>query len=141
MSTLYEKDFYGWCLEQSTALAEGRTVDLDIEHLKEEIESLGKGERRALYNALELLFRHLLKWEYQADYRTPSWKNTIRNQRISIKELLEESPSLKSSLQEIADKAYQKSRNEAAFETRMPVKTFPEDRNFTIEWALNFEIN
>ncbi len=78
---LYETDFYGWTLKQSRLLKQGDFRQLDIINLVEEIESLGKQERRELENRLAILMGHLLKWEYQAEKRSKSWRATIREQR------------------------------------------------------------
>jgi hypothetical protein len=95
-SQLYETDFYAWTLEQAKLLKQGQLNQLDIVNLIEEIESLGKREKQELRNRLGILIGHLLKWRYQSDKRSNSWKATIREQRRRIKEHLEENPSLKS---------------------------------------------
>lgn len=80
-SQLYETDFYAWTLEQAKLLKQGKLNQLDILNLIEEIESLGKREKQELRNRLGILIGHLLKWEYQSDKRSNSWKATIREQR------------------------------------------------------------
>ncbi|WP_322096416.1 DUF29 domain-containing protein [Phormidium tenue] len=74
---LYDTDFYAWTLEQSNLLNSGKWQELDIENLVEEIESLGKQQRQELRNCLGILIGHLLKWQYQPDNRSKSWKATI----------------------------------------------------------------
>lgn len=138
MSTLYEKDFYGWCLEQSSCLKEGKK--LDVINLAEEIESLGNSEERALTNALELLFMHILKWKYQSRYRTKSWINTINHRRIKINKILKKNPSLQPKLKECIDDAYESARYLASDETKLELETFPETMEFTFHWAMNKEI-
>ncbi|MDX2256257.1 MAG: DUF29 domain-containing protein [Pseudanabaenaceae cyanobacterium bins.39] len=74
---LYDTDFYAWTLEQSRLLQSGELKGLDIENLVEEIESLGRQERRELENRLGVLIGHLLKWVYQPEKRSKSWQVTI----------------------------------------------------------------
>ena len=62
---LYERDFCHWTAEQAAALraAAARRLDLalDFENLAEEIESLGRSDRRALVSHIKRVIEHLLK--------------------------------------------------------------------------------
>ncbi len=101
MSTnLYETDFYAWTIEQSNYLKSGAWQQLDLSNLAEEIESLGKQQRQELRNRLGILLGHLLKWDYQPEKRSKSWRATIREQRREITRLLQENPSLNPYLSE-----------------------------------------
>src|SRR5262245_42581512 len=95
-TALYDQDFYTWTQEQAALLREGAVQELDLMHLAEEIESLGKSDRRALGSHLRNLVLHLLKWQYQPRGRETgqSWRSSIRNARAEITTLLEDSPSL-----------------------------------------------
>ena len=73
-STLYDRDFFAWSLEQAKLLRAGKLVRADIEHIAEEIESMGRAEKRELISRLSVLLLHLLKWRYQTDKRGPSWE-------------------------------------------------------------------
>ena len=97
---LYDTDFYAWTLEQSKLLQGANWQDLDIENLVEEIESLGKQEKRELENRLGVLIGHLLKWIYQPNMRSRSWQVTIRVQRQQFQRHIQQNPSLKSYLSE-----------------------------------------
>jgi hypothetical protein len=90
----YEDDVVTWSSEQASLLREGRFDLLDIAHLAEEIEDVGKSEQRELANRMAILLAHLLKWERQPPRRGASWQITIRNQRRGIARRLEETPSL-----------------------------------------------
>jgi|HubBroStandDraft_6_1064221.scaffolds.fasta_scaffold639264_1 hypothetical protein len=131
--SLYEKDFFGWCNDQSEELIAGRIHNLDLENLAEEIRSLGNRERWELINNLAVLFTHLLKWEFQPGYRTASWKHTIMEHTERIGDLLEENPSLKSQMKACSDKAYKYARRMATKETMLPIETFPLERNISIK--------
>ncbi|MDB9451534.1 DUF29 domain-containing protein [Dolichospermum circinale] len=136
-SQLYETDFYAWTLEQAKLLKQGQLNQLDILNLIEEIESLGKREKQELRNRLGILIGHLLKWEYQSNKRSNSWKATIREQRRRIKELLEENPSLKSYLSEAMISAYQDGIDLAIQETNLPDTTFPGENPYSISQILD----
>ncbi|MFM7364179.1 MAG: DUF29 domain-containing protein [Cuspidothrix sp.] len=136
-SQLYETDFYAWTLEQVQLLKQGQTNQIDVLNLIEEIESLGKREKQELRNRLGILIGHLLKWQYQNDKRSNSWKATIREQRRRIKEHLEENPSLKSYLSEAMISAYQDGIDLAIQETNLPDRIFPGENPYSISQILD----
>ncbi|MEF3075128.1 DUF29 domain-containing protein [Methylobacter sp. Wu1] len=121
----YDKDFYGWVQDQADALRAGRLSDLDIEHLIDEVEAMGRSERRALESRLVVLLVHLLKWKYQPARRGRSWQLTCKGQRINFEEILDDNPSLKSQLDALLSRAYDKAVIDAATETGLDEETFP----------------
>ena len=136
---LYETDFYAWTLEQSKLLQVGDFKHLDIANLVEEIESLGKQERRELENRLGILMGHLLKWDYQAEKRSKSWKATIREQRRAVQKLINQNPSLKSFLAETIADAYESGKDLVAKETPLDYADLPTEPIYTLEQLLNPE--
>jgi len=90
----YETDVVAWAEEQAGLLRAGRFDLLDIEHIAEEIEDVGKSEQRELANRMALLLAHLLKWQFQPSHQTASWQRTIKEQRSGIKRRLKKSPGL-----------------------------------------------
>lgn len=98
--TRYEDDVVAWANDQARLLREGLLDLLDIEHLAEEIEDVGKSERRELANRMAVLLAHILKWQLQPERRGPSWQITIRNQRRGIVRRLDKTPSLKPELED-----------------------------------------
>jgi hypothetical protein len=112
-NTLYEQDYYLW-LEKTISLLENRQFsDLDLENLIEEISDMGKSQRQSLKSYLTRLLEHLLKlayWESELEYNRRVWKNEIRNFRLRIQQILEDSPSLKPYLSEIFSSCYQNAR-------------------------------
>ena len=66
-ATLYDTDFYAWTAEQAALLRAGRLSEADVENIAEEIESMGRSERRELVSRLTVLFVHLLKWRLPTD--------------------------------------------------------------------------
>jgi hypothetical protein len=122
----YDTDFYRWTQTQATALRAKDFAALDLENLAEEIESLGRSDRRAIVSHLERLLLHLLKWREQPHGRGPSWRSTIRHARREIAKLLAESPSLHDYPARQMAAAYRHAREDAADETGLPLATLPE---------------
>ena len=81
MGIAYEKDIVAWANEQASFIRAGRFELLDLEHIAEEIEDVGKSEQRELENRMAILLAHLLKWQYQPARRGASWQKTIKVQR------------------------------------------------------------
>jgi len=138
-SHLYETDFYAWTQEQVTQLKAQQWEQVDTVNLIEEIESLGRKERQELRNRLGVLLGHLLKWQFQHDKRSNSWLGTIREQRVQIKLLLQDSPSLKSYLNEVFLDAYELGLALAIRETQLGEKVFPEECIYTSEEVMSPE--
>ncbi|CBN58056.1 MULTISPECIES: DUF29 domain-containing protein [Kamptonema] len=135
-NNLYEEDFYLWIQATAEHLKEGNFDRIDIPNLVEEIESMGRSEKRELKSRLVVLLMHLLKWEYQPEKRSQSWRSTITEQRICIEGLLEDSPSLQPLILEVFDECYGKARQKAAEETGIKLNFFPKESPFTMEEAL-----
>ena len=131
----YETDFYLWTQQQADLLrqAQFNRIDLDLGNIAEEIESMGKRDRRSISSYVQNVLLHLLKWRYQPEQRGASWRLSIENARDQILNLLDESPSLKSEMGKFATKEYQRALRNAAGETGLPLTTFPEQCPFTIE--------
>ena len=124
-STNYDRDFYAWAMEQAALLREGKLGEADIEHIAEEIESMGRSEKRELVSRLTVLMLHLLKWRFQPLLRGQSWRATIRVQRRDLSDLFSDNPSLKPLLPELIERAYGSAIIEAESETGLPESTFP----------------
>jgi uncharacterized protein DUF29 len=122
----YNTDFNAWAQAQAAALRAKDWAQLDIEHLAEEVEELRKTERRAVRSQLRLILSHLLKWVYQSDKRTESWRSTITSGRVLVEEDLEENASLALEVDALAAWSYPRARRDAAKDTGLPLATFPE---------------
>ena len=114
---LYEQDFWLWTQAMVEALKSGNLSQLDLENLAEEVESLGRSDRRELQSRLTVLLMHLLKWQFQPDMRSGSWRGTLAEQRIHILKLLKESPSLRSFFEESVNECYDDAKVKASEET------------------------
>ncbi|MCF3945813.1 DUF29 domain-containing protein [Acidiphilium sp. AL] len=124
-STLYEQDFYAWANEQAELLRAGKLSEADIAHIAEEIESMGKSEKRELVNRLAVLLTHLLKWQFQPGLRGNSWRLSIEEQRERLSDHLSDNPSLKATLTESIASGYRLARIGATRETGLDRETFP----------------
>ncbi|NET62753.1 MAG: DUF29 domain-containing protein [Symploca sp. SIO2E6] len=133
LKKLYNTDFYGWLQRQVSLLRKQQWEQLDIINLIEEIETLGRQERRELVNRLGILLGHLLKWQYQPELRGTSWQATIREQRRKITRLLNQSPSLKPYLEEALQEGYEDGLDLAVRETGIAYEVFPGNCAYTIE--------
>ena len=98
MGTPYEKDVVAWAMEQAALLRAGNLSALDIEHVAEEIEDVGKSEKRELASRMAVLLSHLLKWLHQPGQRCSSWSRSLKEQRKAIAAAMRQAPSLKASL-------------------------------------------
>lgn len=138
-ANLYEKDFYAWTQEQMNLLKTNALNKLDIEHLIEEVESMGASEKRELGNRLTVLLMHLLKWKYQPDLQCRSWNLTIEEQRSELVYLLQQNPSLKNQekLQDTFLHAYSVAILKATQETGLSKKVFPGLCEWPMEQILN----
>ena len=136
----YDSDYYGWVQQQAELLRSGQFDQLDLEHLLEEVESLGRSEKRALTSQIARLYLHLLKWQFQTDRRSNSWVFSIRSARREIQQLLQDNPSLKSWLPSAIAQAYPTAREQAFVETHLPLKTFPIEPPFTWDAVMTVPI-
>jgi hypothetical protein len=131
--TTYEQDFYQWTQEQACLLRVGDYLALDIENLIEEVNSMGSSNKSSLRSFIRLLLMHLLKYQYQPEYRSRSWRSTIGYCRDDIADLIGDSPSLKTFTDEMIKVSYPRAVNAAAEETGIYKKSFPEVCPWTFE--------
>lgn len=136
-SALYDQDFYAWANEQASLLRSGKLSAADIEHIAEEIESMGKAEKRELVSRLAVLLMHLLKWQFQPTGQCTSWRLTIKEQRREVMDHLADNPSLKSKLPETLESAYARAQLSAARETGIPETAFPENCPYSFDQIMN----
>lgn len=92
--TSYETDVVAWANEQAALIRAGHFNQLDLSHIAEEIEDVGKSEQRELASRMAVLLMHLLKWQFQSDKRTNSWTATIKTQRRLLVRRIQKTPSL-----------------------------------------------
>jgi hypothetical protein len=134
---LYDRDTSLWVEDTVAKLRARDFANLDLENLIEEIESLGKQQKQELRNRLGILIGHLLKWDYQPELRSKSWKATIREQRDEVYEILHDNPSLKPYLGEAMQKGFQKGINLVLKETPLDLPELPQAMPYTIAQILD----
>lgn len=137
MGKLYDSDFYSWAVEQADAIKRKSLNEIDWENVAEEIESLARSDLRELRSRYQVLIMHLLKWLLQPSGRGRSWRNTISLQRLSIQELLDESPGMKPLADDAFARAYKGARIAALRETNIDEALFPARCPFTREQAMD----
>jgi len=123
--TLYDSDFYAWAMQQAALLRTGMLASADVENIAEEIESMGRSEKRELVGRLVVLLTHLLKWRYQPERRGKSWRLSIVEQRIMLENHMKDNPSLKSQMENTIREAYRLAVLTAERETTLSNDTFP----------------
>ena len=134
---LYERDYYLWLSYTAQLIKEGKFAAVDAANLIEEIEDMGRSEKRAVKSNLIIVLLHLLKYKYQPAKRTNSWKSSIREHRRRLRDDFEVSPSLKRYSEEVFAQCYQDGREQAADETGLALNAFPPESPFTLEETLN----
>ncbi len=133
--SLYEQDFDAWLHEQVALARDGKAAALDLDQIAEELEEVGRRERRALESHLTRLLMHLLKWRYQPTRRSGSWHLTIRESRRQLARILRDSPSLKAYFHAVFEPCYADARGDASAETGLSPDTFPTTCPFTPDEA------
>lgn len=134
---LHDQDFYAWTNEQARLLREGRLAEADIAQIAEEIESLGKSEKRELISRLKVLLLHLLKWQFQPSHRSTSWQLTIMEQRRSVLDHLADNPSLQAQISLATEQAHGSAILAAARETGLALRHFPETCPWSFEQMMD----
>jgi hypothetical protein len=137
MSTAYDTDVVAWSEEQAALLRAGKLSSLDIEHIADELEDVGKSEKRELASRLTVLLAHLLKWSAQPERRGASWRGTIKEQRAEVADVLDDAPSLRLRLVDDAwmERTWNRAVGRAMTETELDA--FPETCPWTIDQVLD----
>jgi hypothetical protein len=142
---LYEHDFFLWTQEQAAALrrAKASNLPLDWENLAEEIESLGKSDRRELTSQITRILRHLLKLTISpATEPRAGWRASVNEARSQIDLLLEDSPSLRREIDSLIQKQVRAATKLAAAdleqhrEPAVALRALLERSGFTAEQVL-----
>ena len=143
LATTYDQDVVAWANEQAALLRAGRWSDLDIEHLADEIEDVGKSEQRELASRVAVLLAHLLEEglasPFQPERRGKSWEYTIKTQRADVVYLLNEAPSLRTKFVDSAwiSLVWSKAVISAAQETGIAIDVFPATCPWLVEQVLS----
>lgn len=138
-TSLYETDFYAWTQQQAALLRKNKWGELDAANLAEEVESLGRRDKRELGSRLQVLLVHLLKWRYQPERQkdSHSWYDTIVEQREQIADLLADSPSLRPQVSDLLSLRYARARRRALRETGLAEVVLPQTCPWTVAQVLD----
>ena len=128
MNTSYESDVVAWAKEQAALIRTGQFDQLDLAHIAEEIEDVGKREQRELASRVAVLLAHILKWKFQPQKRSVSWTLTIKEQRRLLVRRVQKTPSLSPMLSdpEWVDEIWVDAKALAEKETGLDMSTYPE---------------
>lgn len=135
----YEQDLVLWYEDQIALLRERRFDELDVENLIEELRAAMIKERRELASRLRVLLMHLLKCQFQHHHISGSWLGTLVEQRSEIEILLADSPSLRATVMQVADKMYPLAVRSAAHETRLATSVFPSSNPYSRDQLLDYD--
>lgn len=135
--TLYEIDYLQWIDTTVEKLRSRDYANVDWESLIEEIEDMGRSERRSLKSNLIIVLVHLLKWQFQPECRSGSWEGSIVEHRRRIREAISESPSLQPYFESLFAECYLQAVKQAKAETKLPLETFPRLCPYELAEVLN----
>jgi hypothetical protein len=139
MAALYEEDFYAWTQRAGELLRSGCFGQIDIEHVAEEIEDMGKEQKHALKSQMRRLIVHLLKWEFQPQKRSDSWLESIDDARLEIADDLDQNPSLKPMMPDLPSQVYAQAVKRAALESHLNPRSFPAACPYTFQQLMDEE--
>lgn len=134
-ATLYEVDETAWLEATADLIRQGRFGEIEREVLAEYLTDMARRDRREVFSRLVVLLSQLLKWEYQPDHRSGSWRGTILEQQRELRQLLESGTLRNHALAVFAD-TYADARKQAAAETELARSTFPEACGWDLDSAL-----
>ncbi|MEH2299111.1 MAG: DUF29 domain-containing protein [Nostoc sp.] len=126
--TLYDQDYYFWLRTTINKLRTSQFSSVDLDNLIEELEDMGRSQKRTVKSLLIRLFEHLLKltyWNVEQERNEGYWKGEIRTFRREIKDELKDSSSLKPYILEIFDQCYEDARTEASDRSQLAIHIFP----------------
>ena len=132
-ASLYTTDFYAWAQHQSDYLRLEEFDKIDWQNIAEELQDLGNQTRREVESRLRLIIMHLLKWQWQPDHQSRSWRNTINVQRRNLMRLLKKNPTLRAQLSDFVPDTYAEACEDAFEEMGLLHWTFPADCPYTAE--------
>src|SRR3954462_3513835 len=132
-SATYDRDLYGWAVEQAALLRSGRVAEADALNIAEELDDVGNEQYDKLESALRLILLHLLKWDHQPERRSRSWHLSIAVQRKHVSKVLRKNPGLKPLVDEATTEASDIARIEAAAQILRDEDIFPRECPYSIQ--------
>jgi len=136
LSQLYEADETAWLEAMAELIQQGHWDDLDYPHLQEYLSDMAQRDRREVESRLATLFTHMLKWTYQPDHRSRSWRGTIIEQRYQLVRQASRGV-LRNHAEAVLTDAYAEATVRAAAETGLATDAFPSACPYTLEQLLS----
>jgi len=144
----YDADFLVWTEEQAEALRTRDLSRIDWDNLIEEVESLGKSQRKELMSRITVILIHLLKYQFSVDTQPRAgWRSTLLAQRDDLSALLKDNPSLVREIPETIARKYSSARRRALAELEVHEPnlidryqaTLPETPPYTAEHVMQMD--
>lgn len=139
IAQLYDQDYHSWLESTIQHLKSSNFSEVDWENLIEELEDMGRSEKRAVYSNLKILLLHLLKYRYQPEKRSKSWLSSICEHRQRLHRSFRESPSLKNYFEIVIPESFEDARELTSKETGLNINSLPNECPFSIEEILDRE--
>jgi Domain of unknown function DUF29 len=136
LDVLYEQDETAWLDAMSELIRLGRLDEINYPNLAEYLADMARRDRREVTSRLAVLIAHLLKWRYQPEQRSGSWRGTVEVLRQELAELLE-SGSLRNHAVEALSKAYANGVRQAMAETGVSESVFPSACPYSLDAVLS----
>jgi hypothetical protein len=136
---LYATDYVQWIESTVAKLRRQDYAHVDWQNLIEEIEEMGRSERKSLKSNFIVIVLHLLKWQSQPQMRGGSWAGSIVEHRRRVRDAIADSPSLKPFLQEAYPDWYGDAVRQAIAETQLDPETFSVTCPYTLPEILDFD--
>jgi Domain of unknown function DUF29 len=137
---LYMADEVAWLDAMIELIDAGQIGDLDFEHLKEYLQDLASRDRKDVKNRSKVLIAHVLKWKFQEERRSNSWRSSVTTQRQALEDEFSESQTLRNHAEAALPKVYAQAVEWAADETGLPKTSFPPECPWTLEQLLSPEV-
>jgi Domain of unknown function DUF29 len=134
---LYERDFFEWTQVNADLLSRGCFETADIAHIAEELADMGRSDRREVTSFLRRLIMHLLKWQMQPGQRSSSWIASIGDSRVHLKDIFDQSPSLRRFASDAIGSVYSDARELAAQETGLEETAFPAECPYSFDQLMD----
>lgn len=139
LAALYTDDETAWLEAMAGAARRGDLAALDLDHLSEYLTDMALRDRREVKSRLVVLLTHLLKWEFQRERRSRSWRTTVLNQRQRLADLASHG-ILRVHAEAVLPDAYEDAVELAASESSLPKKAFPERCSYSMDQLLSLDL-
>jgi len=134
----YDRDQFGWMVQQAEFLRAGRLYDIDVQSLADLLTDMAASEKRAFESAMRVLLQHMLKVLVQPENLTRSWLYSIAVQQVDARRLIDTEPGMHQFLPHLYACAYPDARRLASVETGIEIDRFPVENPWSLAEALAY---